>query len=153
MRNSLHTSHAHRVVSNCRQDIEGFEKVYVSQVRLKKEKIEATLKECWLANCESFLESKCLMHRAAIQEFYSILSCDQLQNLLLVVSKLLKHCMFQYLFSQTLMTKSNDLMTFPCMSSSWKTSVLQGCNCILSEFQKYQIMQGMNVDLSKHEGS
>lgn len=46
MRRKLHSSHEHRVVSNCRKEIEVLEMVaVVSGVCLKKKTIEGKLKE------------------------------------------------------------------------------------------------------------
>ena len=154
VRQRSQTAYVRNIVASCHKDIETFEKNgNVSEVRLKKKEIEAILKDYSLASWESFLESTSLVDRTAIPDLYSIFTFEPLHNLFLGVSKLLKHCMFQYLSSQTLSTKPSGLQTVPRLFSSVKTAVLRGCNSILSEFQRYYIMPGMKVDLSKHEGS
>lgn len=61
--------------------------------------------------------------------------------------------MFQYLSSQSLVTQHTGPKKNQGMFSSVRTAVLRGCNSVLSEFQKYYIIQRMKVDFSKHKGS
>lgn len=67
----------------------------VPQVRVKKTTIKATIKDDSLASWESLFESSSLVDKAEVPYLYSIFTFEPLHNILLVVSKLLKHCMFQ----------------------------------------------------------